>query len=474
MASTSPNARRRKLLLIGLDGVPPEVLFDRLRSRMPNVSALMDAGVWGPMRTTDPPISIPAWPVMFTGFDPGTLGFYGFRHRLNYSYTQTYVPRSTLLEVPTLFTLLSSRGRRVGVIGVPPGYPPPKVNGFYISDFLTPPESTDTTFPPELRAEIDAKFGAYRFDVPFRAEERRELFQQILEMTRRRWQVAEALYTRDSWDLFALHEIGTDRLGHAFWKYVDRTHPKFVPGNEFEHAAEEYFGQLDQWIGRLVSHIDGDTIVVLLSDHGMMPMKGCFCINQWLEQKGYLKFRTPPPKPGTTFEKADVDWSHTRVWGAGGYYARLFFNIRGREKEGIVDPAELPKLRAELERDLGTLTEPDGAPLPMRILDPKVVYRELNGDPPDLMVYFDSLRWRSAGTIGYPTNYLEENDTGPDDAVHGTEGIFVLYDPQLSEGRKFGGVDAIDVMPTLLTAMGEEIPARLQGKAVRDALPRSP
>ncbi len=114
MTSNAPSPRRRKLLIIGLDGVPPEVLFDHHRGRMPNVSAMMDAGVHGPMRTTDPPISIPAWPVMFTGFDPGTLGFYGFRDRLNYSYTQTYVPRSTLLEVPTLFMLLSGRGRRVG------------------------------------------------------------------------------------------------------------------------------------------------------------------------------------------------------------------------------------------------------------------------------------------------------------------------------------------------------------------------
>ncbi len=292
-------------------------------------------------------------------------------------------------------------------------------------------------------------------------------------MTRRRFEIAEALYTRESWDLFAIHEIGTDRLGHAFWKYVDPTHPRFVPGNEFEHAADEYFAQLDQWIGRLVSHIDSDTIVVIVSDHGMMPMKGCFCINQWLEQKGYLTLRHPPTRPGTPFEKAEVDWGKTKVWGAGGYYARLFFNVRGREKEGIVDPADLPALRAQLEQDLATLQEPDGAPLPTQILDPKTIYREMNGDPPDLMVYFDALRWRSAGTIGYPTNYLEENDTGPDDAVHGTEGIFIVYDPERTDGRTFPGIDAVDVLPTLLTAIGEEIPARLQGRPVLEALPRS-
>ncbi len=462
---------RRKLLLIGLDGVPPETLSRVHRSRMPNVSAMIEAGVSGAMRTTDPPISLPAWAVMFTGYDPGSLGFYGFRHRLDHSYTKTYVPRSTLLEVPSMFTLLSDRGRRVGVIGMPPGYPPPKVNGFYISDFLTPPESTEVTHPPGLKGELEARFGPYRFDVPFRAEERGALFQKIVDMTRQRWQVAEALYTREPWDLFAIHEIGTDRIHHAFWKYIDPAHEKYVPGNPFEHVTEEYFQQLDQWIGRLVSHIDTDTLVAIVSDHGMMPMHGCFCINQWLIEKGYLVLRGTPPAPGTPLEKADVDWGRTRAWGAGGYYARIFFNVRGRESLGIVPPEEVAAVRAELEKDLSGLVGPTGKPFPVQILDPRTLYRESRGDPPDLMVYFDGLRWRSAGTLGHPTNYLEENDTGPDDAVHGVEGAFILYDPDRADGRTIGQVDAVDVMPTLLAAMGEELPEGLQGRAVREAIP---
>jgi predicted AlkP superfamily phosphohydrolase/phosphomutase len=459
MASTA----RRRLLIIGLDSTPPELLFDRLLAVMPNVRSLYERGARGPLRSTDPPITVPAWPAMFTGLDPGSLGFYGFRHRQPHSYFDTYVPTSTLLPVPTIFQLLSQRGRRVGVIGMPPGYPPPAVNGIYISDFLTPGGKTDYTYPPALRAEIESRFGPYRFDVVFRSEERVNLAQDIRTMTRQRFAIAEALYARERWDLFAIHEIGTDRMAHAYWKNFDRTHPDFVPGNPYEHIAEEYYAEIDSAIGTLLTHTDEHTAVLIVSDHGSMRMSGCFCINQWLAAKGYLTL-LKPVAPGTPIERAEVDWSKTRVWGAGGYYARLFFNVRGREPSGIVDPEEVPQLRSDLARDLALVTQPDGSPMKVDIMDPHTIYRSVRGDPPDLMLYFDDLRWRSAGTMGYPTLWLRENDTGPDDAVHGFDGVFVFFDPEHPEGRDIGRQNILDITPTLLRWLGESIPDNVQGK----------
>ncbi|MCI4329531.1 MAG: alkaline phosphatase family protein, partial [Thermoplasmata archaeon] len=212
---------RRRLLLFGLDGVPPELLFDQLLPIMPNVRRLVERGVRAPLRTTDPPISVPAWPVMFTGVDPGTLGLYGFRHRRPHSYTEMYLPTSSDLPVPTIWQLLSARGRRVAVVGMPLGYPPPEVNGVYVSDFLTPGHAEVTTFPPELRADLDGPDGPYLFDIPFRSGDLARVAREIFEMTRRRFRFAERLYAREPWDVFALHEIGTDRLHHAFWKHFD-------------------------------------------------------------------------------------------------------------------------------------------------------------------------------------------------------------------------------------------------------------
>ncbi len=465
MASSGSGARR--LLVIGLDGVPSEFLFRRYKHRMPSTARLVDRGVRASLHTTDPPISVPAWPVMFTGVDPGTLGFYGFRHRAAHSYTETYVPTSDQVPVPTVFRLASDAGRRVAVVGMPMGYPPPAVNGVYISDFLTPPGAPEFTFPPELGSELTEKYGPYPFDVVFRSSERQELFEQIVSMTRTRFSIARDLLRREPWDLFAIHEVGTDRLHHAYWKYFDSTHPEFLPGNPFAGVADEYYQVVDEGISSLLDAAGPDVAVMITSDHGSMAMAGCFCVNEWLAQHGYLRLARPVP-PGTRIEDAPIDWDRTTIWGSGGYYARIFFNVRGREPRGIVAADQIGPLQERLVAELAQLKGPDGRPMKVQVLDPLQIYEEVRGDAPDLMLYFGDLAWRSAGTLGYHSLFLRENDTGPDDAVHSTDGVFLFFDPR----RPGPPVDLPqqsirDVAPTVLQFLGVERPSWMQGRPIR-------
>jgi predicted AlkP superfamily phosphohydrolase/phosphomutase len=403
---------------------------------------------------------------MFSGVDPGTLGFYGFRHRRQHSYTETYVPTSRQMPVPSVFELASAAGRRVGVIGIPMGYPPPAVNGFYVSDFLTPSGAHEFTHPPELGPQLEQTYGPYPFDVVFRSSERKELFSQIVRMTETRFRIAAELLSREPWDLFAVHEIGTDRFHHAYWKYFDQTHPDFVPGNPFARVAEEYYAVVDRGIASLLDRAPANTAVLIVSDHGSMAMRGCFCINQWLVERGYIVLKGPVPA-GTPLEKAPVDWDRTTVWSSGGYYARIFFNVRGRESRGIVAPGQVPALRRRLEAELTTIRDPEGHPMAVRVLDPAQVYRQVMGDAPDLMLYFDELSYRSAGTLGHPSLCLRENDTGPDDAVHSFNGVFLWTDAE-RRGPPFELADQQirDVAPTVLRYLGVPIPPYVQGRAI--------
>ncbi len=445
-----------RVAVIGLDSVPPSLLFDRLMDRLPNFRRLYREGLHGPLRTCDPPITVPAWMVMMTGKSPGKLGIYGFRHRKAGSYTDGYIVNSTHVREETVWDALAAAGKKSVVLGVPPGYPPrPLKDGNVVSCFLTPSKDRPFTYPEGLKKEIlDLTGGSYGFDVTFRTEDRDAIKKELFEMTRTRLEVAKYLASRKQWDFFIMHEIGFDRLHHAFWKYFDPSHPKYVRGNKYEHIAEEYYEMFDRGLGELLGTFPRDAVTFVLSDHGSKGMKGGFCVNQWLEEEGYLKFRAKPA-PATDLDKADIDWGKTKAWGWGGYYARIFFNVEGREPKGVVPRAALDAEKGALARKVMSIKDPDGRAMSNEVFEPDRLYGTALGDKPDLMVYFDGLDWRSAGTVGHGSLYLSENDTGPDDSVHSMDGVFMAHAPGRDlGGKELRGLRIQDIGPTLLRLYG--------------------
>jgi predicted AlkP superfamily phosphohydrolase/phosphomutase len=457
----------RRLAVLGLDSVPPSLLFERLSGRLPHLSSLLRRGRYGALRTCDPPITVPAWAVLFTGADPGELGLYGFRHRRAGSYTDYYTPTPASLRRPPLWEMLSRRGLRVAVVGMPPGYPPPAVNGVYVGDFFTPEGAMDSVHPSSARARYESALGEpLRFDLPFRKEDREGVFRGLLALERQRWALAREIYQEERWDLFAVHDIAPDRFHHAFWKFFDPHHPRYDP-RAFPGVLEQFYAAVDEGVGRLLEVLDPESELLLASDHGSKAMAGCFCTNEWLRDRGYLTLREDVPA-GTPLESSPVDWTRTRVWGAGGYYARLFFNLAGREPHGIVPPSQVASLVSELAQDLTQVRSPNGSPLPFRLVDPHTAYRSVQGDAPDLMAYFGDLDYRSAGTLGHHRWFLEENDTGPDDAVHDWNGFYLHVPPSAPEGSGGPGPQEsiLDVAPTLLDLMGLPIPPTMQGRRI--------
>jgi predicted AlkP superfamily phosphohydrolase/phosphomutase len=84
--------------------------------------------------------------------------------------------------------------------------------------------------------------------------------------------------------------------------------------------------------------------------------------------------------------------------------------------------------------------------------------------PPDLIVYFGNLDWRSVGTVGTGSTWTSENDTGPDDANHAQHGIFILHDPANPRlGAHLGDVSIYDVAPTILTMLESSLEDGIRG-----------
>lgn len=458
---------RKKVLVIGLDAAPPELVFDRFVRDLPILGEMIDEGVSAKMRSCHPPITIPAWMVMATGKGPGELGLYGFRHRKENSYNDFWIASSHSIREPTLWDILSGDDKNSCLVGVPPSYPPRPVKGNLVSCFITPSTTASRgyTYPTELAAEIEKLVGTYLFDVEFRTENRDRLLKQLYEMTEKQFAVIKHLMGAKNWDFLMFVQIGVDRIQHAFWKFFDKKHPKYVSGNKYENVIEDYYKFLDSEIGELLNLSAPNTAVLVVSDHGAKRMKGAFSINQWLQEKEYLTLKKPA-KTGVRLEKAKVDWEKTTAWGWGGYYARIFLNIKGREPQGTVNQENYEDLRDEITEDILKIRGPEGEKMKSRVIKPDEFYDPCRGSPPDLMVYLDDLFWRSAGTIGYDSPYLSENDTGPDDAVHSQHGIFLLYDPEQSYGMRLEEVEILDVAPTTLKLMKCPIPSGMQGKVV--------
>ncbi|MBM3472856.1 MAG: phosphodiesterase [Armatimonadetes bacterium] len=459
---------KRRAMIIGLDCAAPQFVLDAWGEKLPTTHRLMSNGVYGRLTSTIPPITCPAWMCMSTSKDPGQLGLYGFRNRADYSYENLTIANATHVKEPTLWDILGRQGLKSAVIGVPMTYPPRPLNGWMLTCFLTPSLDSQCTYPASLKDEVREVAPNYQVDVKdFRTDDKDKLLQQIYDMTEQHFAFVRHMAQSKDWDFLFMVEMGIDRLYHAFWRYTASDHRLFEPGNKYENVMWEYHKYVDEEMGRLLELVADDTLVLVASDHGAKTMVGGVCINDWLVQQGLLTLKEAPAAP-RRMDMKDIVWKKlfkkTSAWGEGGYYGRVMVNVEGREPQGVIKPRQYEDFRKELAAAIEAIPDENGKPIGTKAFRPEDVYREVRNIPPDLIVYFGDLDWRSAGTIGNPSVHIFENDTGPDDANHDQQGLFILYDPQSDERGELQGASLYDVAPTILERMGLPIPEDMIGQ----------
>ena len=121
-------------------------------------------------------------------------------------------------------------------------------------------------------------------------------------MTDRRFALAEHLLASKPWELFAMVEMGPDRMHHGFWKYMDPEHRKHEPGNPYEDAILDYHRHVDGLLGRLLAARRRDTVVLVVSDHGAKRMDGGIRVNEWLRREGLLASRRAERRPRSSHD----------------------------------------------------------------------------------------------------------------------------------------------------------------------------
>ena len=461
-----------KICVLGLDCAAPEVVFGD--ERLVNLRRLMDAGVYGRLESVYPPITVPAWMCMCTSQDPGSLGVYGFRNRVDHSYEKLGFANSASIKSLAIWDQLAREGKRSIIVGVPPN-PPRKINGISVGCFLTPDTTkNDFTYPTAFKHKINELVGEYPVDVKnFRTDRKDWLKDEIFKMSEKQWKVVHWLLKEQEWDYFHFVDIGLDRMHHGFWNYFDQKHVQFEPGNAYQNAIPEYYLWLDEQIGKALELLDEDTVVLVVSDHGAQRLDGGIAVNEWLIREELLVLNEYPTTL-TPFDKLNVNWAKTRVWSEGGYYARVFFNVQGREPQGVIPAGEYEHFQNEMKAKLEAMTDEKGQPLRSLVFKPRDLYKNVRNVAPDLIVHFGGLYWRSIGTVGHPAIHVQENDTGPDGCNHAQYGTFILAAPNCPLSGEYEGARLLDIAPTLLDLAGYEIPETMQGQSLVAGLEKKP
>lgn len=449
----------RKVVIIGLDCATPDILFTDFLDELPHLRRLVKGGTHGTIRSTDPPITVPAWTVMTSSKNPGRHGFFGFRNRRRGAYADGFLATGNDVRAKRVWDYLSEAGYRVSVHAVPQTFPAYPVNGVMTACFLTP----DTThpgfaYPAAAKALVDEVRPDYAVDVrDFRTDDKAKLVRSVRACTDDHFDAAEAFVERFEWDFFMMVEMGVDRIQHGMWDHRE--------------AVLDHYRHVDARVGRLLDKAPRDAVVVVVSDHGAKKMEGAINLNDWLLKEGLLALRRDLTAP-TKFREEDVDWSRTKAWAYGGYHARIFVNLQGREPEGTVAPEDYEAFLDDLASRIRAIPGPDGKPLPgTAVRRPSEEYGawpdlDLRAAP-DLHAYLGDLSWRVTQSVGNPTLWSAESEVGPDGATHDWHGVFALFDPLHPAERRVEGLHIADVCPTILRLFGIPPPDDLEGRAVQ-------
>jgi predicted AlkP superfamily phosphohydrolase/phosphomutase len=142
--------------------------------------------------------------------------------------------------------------------------------------------------------------------------------------------------------------------------------------------------------------------------------------------------------------------------------------VQGREPNGVIPPGEYENVRNELIAKIEALPDHLGKPMKTRVYKPQDIYVRSNNVPPDLIVIWGDLYWRGVGSLGLGGLYTFENDTGPDDANHAQQGMYIYFDPKRKlGGRELHGAKLVDIAPTVLNEFGLPVPSDMVGKIIK-------
>ena len=282
-----------------------------------------------------------------------------------------------------------------------------------------------------------------------------------------RWEMLEYELARFDSGLLFYYLSSTDQRQHMFFRFLDKQSPTYDEklAEKFGRTIENIYQEADRMLAAALQKADKDTIVMAISDHGFAPFRRTFNPNTWLKESGYHALINEYKEDEGLF--LNTDWSRTQAYAYG--LNSLFLNVKGREGQGIVDPAKRELLAREISQKLEEYVDPKTGEKPIFAAKPAedIYSGSQMHEAPDIVIGYNRgyrVDWSSPmGTI--TPNIMDDNMvkwsgdhmSSPDIVP----GIFLSNQPINNPQPAL-----YDMAPTILKLFGIEKPEEMIGRSI--------
>ena len=299
-----------RVTVIAIDGGSLDLITSATaEGRLPNFGRILDAGAVRHLATLHPTSAEAVWAAVATGKLPQKNGVrssaiyqvaggggalqllpdYCFAHGLErFGFLVEEAHTSATFRTRTLWSILSTNGFSVGVVGWPLTQPAPVVRGYVVGDTyhrvaLTPSGIDDPSaiYPPELQMDalaamegamadtspvVTASIGGARIDPRHETPARTDRVYDRIAQAMSHARPPQVTLTRYQ---------SLDPIGHYFLRYAIPSEFGDVTDEDRRRLGsvlERHYGVIDEAIGRAMAGLGPDDLLIVVSGYGMKPL----------------------------------------------------------------------------------------------------------------------------------------------------------------------------------------------------------
>jgi predicted AlkP superfamily phosphohydrolase/phosphomutase len=283
-------------------------------------------------------------------------------------------------------------------------------------------------------------------------------FAQHQLMETNRWALAHL-----PWDLFLAYTPFPDESEHLWRGYLDpglSTYREEI-ANRLRPFLEQVYKSSDDHLGLFLANRPANTIIAVISDHGMQAVNKRFAINRLLQQKGLLAID----------EQGRIDLSKSKVLYPSINNGYLLINSMDR-KNGIVAAKQRKELARQVSDLLSEVRDGD-QPVVKNVYDAEIRGAEMGiGGPSGGDVYIELVPGYDFDPRTTPEPLITQVEPygshGANPEQSSMRTVMLFHGPGIAAGHRLQNVRIIDFAPTISRLLGFPAPKNSSGRALDD------